>query len=84
MQLESFFQDLKQNKQNVQPLSKTSSTTDPMQCGECLGEYAICSHPFPALFSSWQISRKTEDRGRGKAAPGQVVSGQHEVESKGN
>ena len=24
-------------------------TTDTGQCGECLGEYAICSHPFPEL-----------------------------------
>ena len=24
-------------------------TTDTRQCGACLGEYAICSHPFPGL-----------------------------------
>lgn len=72
MQLE-FFPRFKTNKM-FNPYQNPLRTTDTVQCGECLGEYAICSYPFPGLVhprGKFQDQQKT----KAEAAPGRMMSG---------
>lgn len=52
MQLEFFSKILNKTNNIFNPFQRTTPflrTTDSVQCEECLGEGAICSHPFPVL-----------------------------------
>lgn len=63
MQLE-FFSRLKKNKQYFNPYQNPLRTNDIVQCGECLGECVIYSHPFLGLLllANFKANRRQRER----------------------